>query len=669
MRRAARRIRALAFAVTLAAAGSAGASLTPSEQVLVRGWVAGAQRQNVARVRAVVARPDLSADESAAALSQALTAAPVTDARIVFLRELVFGAGSRASRSVLAAAVTRALVARADAVFDHTPASALDRPGPAAAELLRIYAFLAGDVADAGAPPSGRAHDIQAGIDEATYATCAQTLGAHLKRHAAFLRPGPALSPAAARVRAQAMLAAFDMGADSPTRVIDAMDRIGLDAARRRLLIERGVLLLDSGKSAPALAAATAMIRRLPGSALAGVEAIVLGAETGGLRARETVLAVGGELDGAARAEGFPAGEVAPSPVPRALGELARELALAVARHALASHGSLRLAVQRDVQSAGGDASKLLGPAGDGSPEAGAASALGMLMIDAPRTIDLAMARFLGGRPESAALLSDAIGVLAAGAGPSGVQALVLGKGGDDGSITPLPLSGVHLQPNGTAAGFGLGGARWEIVRDPAGTVSGVHRDRQPLAFTMLRAARIPVSGGASWTGGGLALRALYGSPLVGVVHGPRIRIEGRGDLDAVALSAPGDDASFDADVRGEGSFAVLLRAKSGPGGVGIGVRVVPGDGRRPARVAIVNVAAGGGERELAQSTALAQVDHVHVAVHGAKIRAVCTRRGRPPQTASLEAPVPAHQAHGDVAILVKKGTSLELSGVAVRRN
>src|SRR6185437_92353 len=163
---------------------------------------------------------------------------------------------------------------------------------------------------------------------------------------------------------------------------------------------------------------------------------------------------------------------------------------------------------------------------------------------DAPRAIDLAMARFLAGRTESAALVCDAIGVLAASAGPSGVQSIVLGQGEHDGSISARPLSAVTLAPSGAATGFTLAGARWEIVRDATGAVTGVHRDRQPIAFAMLQNARIPITGGAAWTGGGLAMRALYGSPLVGIVHGPRIRIEGRGDLDAAALTAPADDVA-----------------------------------------------------------------------------------------------------------------------------
>src|SRR5581483_3868369 len=126
-------------------------------------------------------------------------------------------------------------------------------------------------------------------------------------------------------------------------------------------------------------------------------------------------------------------------------------------------------------------------------------------------------------------------------------------------------------------------------------------------------------------------------------------------EFDVASIQAPGDDVSLDADVTTTGPFSVLLRAKSGRDGGGIGLRVAP------SRMSLVNVGADGAEHELAQSSALATVQHVHVEVRGNKLRAVCTQSGQAPVV--LEAPVPAHQAHGDVAIAVKKGTSLELGG------
>jgi len=615
-------------------------------------------------VRAIVARPDLTPEESAAAMSHALVPVPLTDARVAFLQLLTFGAGSQASRNVLVTAVTRGLLARADAIYDRSPT--FDAPSDAASELFRIYAFLGGDIANAGSAQTGRAHDSQINIDNATYETCAKALADHLKRHAAYLQPGSQLSPIATRIRAQAMLATFDMGADSPTRAIDGADRIGLDTSRRQMLLERNLLLLESGKSPQALAAATALVRRFRPSALDQVEGIYFGDDHPGLRAHGAIIAIKNELDATSLMDGFPPDEVSASPVSSVLADLAQKLALTVSKRSLAARGDLRLAVERDAQAAGSDLKKLLGPAIDATPESASAGALRMLLADAPRTLDLAMARFLSNHAESVALVSDAIGVLAASAGPEGVQSLVLGKGESDGTSSPLPLSAVRLNPSGTAASFTINGNRWEIVRGDTGAVTGVHRDGQPLTFAMLTNARIPIVGGTGWNGGGLVLVPTYGSPLVGIVQGPRIRIVGQGDLDVASIQSPADDVAFDADILRPGPFAVLLRAKSGKDGVGIGLRVTPGS---PTKVSIVNTAADGTEHELAQSTALGSVEHIHVEIHGNTIRATCTHRGQPPQTAALEAPVPAHQAHGDVALVVKKGADVELDAVTLRRN
>lgn len=672
----------LCFSAALLVASTAAASLTPSEEVILKQYVAGAQRQNAARVRAVVARPDLTPDESAEALSHALAATPVSDARVGFLRELLFGAGSQASRPVLAAAVTRALLARADAIFDRAPL--LERPcsrrpeclgdvGPtdAGEELLRIYAFLDADVANAGTVTGTAVHDPSSGIDEATYAACAKALGEHLNRHAAALRPGSALSPVASRIRAQAMLAAFDMGEDSPTRAIDGALRLGLDPPQRQVLLERGVLFLDDGKSSSGLAAAAALVRRLPRSSLAGVEAVFFGADARPeLRAHGSVLVVGGDLDGSVATMVFPRDEIAPSRVSAGLGELAIALTLPLTRKVLASRGELALAARRDVEAAGGDPKRLLGAPHDRSPEAAIAAALGMLLVDAPRTIDLAMARFLGGRPESIALVSDALGVLAASAGPSGVQSLVLGED-SGGASAPLPVSSVRLDPSGAATAFSLGRARWELVRDTSGAVTGVHQGRQPLVFSMLHDARVPVSGGAGWSGGGLSLRPMHGAPLVGVVAsrgGARVRVVGRGALDVAAMTAPGNDVAFDADVTADGSWAVLLRASDARDVLGVGLRITPGQGGAPAHVALVSVARGGAERELASST-LPSVEHVRVAVRGATIHALCTHRARPPQSVTLEAPLPARLGSGDVALVVGKGSDVDLGGVSLRHD
>src|SRR5690242_9009803 len=102
---------ALAMLV-LGGATEARAALTSSEKGQIRDFVARAQAENAGRVRSLVARTDLTSDESIAALSEAVAPVPFTDQRAIFLRELLFGGSSASSRPLLAQAVVRALLTR-----------------------------------------------------------------------------------------------------------------------------------------------------------------------------------------------------------------------------------------------------------------------------------------------------------------------------------------------------------------------------------------------------------------------------------------------------------------------------------------------------------------------------------------------------------------------------
>src|SRR5277367_6019522 len=128
-------------AALVLSARPASAALTDSEKAQIKGYVQGAQLSTVQRVRALVGRPDLALEESASALADAVVPVTFQPAGTAYLRELVFGGPSLSVRPVLVSAVTRALVARADAILrrDHRD----DHP-EALAELSRIYAFIGG---------------------------------------------------------------------------------------------------------------------------------------------------------------------------------------------------------------------------------------------------------------------------------------------------------------------------------------------------------------------------------------------------------------------------------------------------------------------------------------------------------------------------------------------
>src|SRR5450432_984831 len=97
-----RRTFAVAVVAVLSVAAPSRASLTPSEAEQVRRGVATAS--DLGRVRALVARPDLSSDEAAAAMISPLTTTVLDDAHVAFLHDLVFGDTPTASRPVLAVA-------------------------------------------------------------------------------------------------------------------------------------------------------------------------------------------------------------------------------------------------------------------------------------------------------------------------------------------------------------------------------------------------------------------------------------------------------------------------------------------------------------------------------------------------------------------------------------
>src|SRR6516165_5291204 len=155
----------IAVAAAIAVVAPSWASLTPSEAEQVRRGVETAT--DLPRVRALVARPDLSSDEAAAAMSAGLTTTPVDAAHITFFQDLVFGDAAAASRPVLAVATVRGTLARADVVISGH-AHDLDRTPAALAELTRVYAWVE-EVARASpaanVPDSARAQCARAVAD------------------------------------------------------------------------------------------------------------------------------------------------------------------------------------------------------------------------------------------------------------------------------------------------------------------------------------------------------------------------------------------------------------------------------------------------------------------------------------------------------------------------
>jgi len=655
----------MVLAACLAVVGLLGA-LTSSEREQVRHFVATARPESAARARALVARTDNTAQESFGALRDAFVPVPFDDARAAFARELVFGGASASARPTLAPAVARALLARADAVYGKSGAE------PDAAELVRIYAFLAGDVAGKRGP--------QSGIPDASYEECAQALAEHVTGHAAALGPNAAaLSPAMFRARAQAHLALLDLVGDSPTRRLDLADRLGLTGTRRAILAELGVLVVDGVRGDdPRLAKLKAVLARLPG-ARASVDAIVLGAERGALRSRSSFVAVKAGLDAretaGAAAEALAWGdEVEPSPERGAMAEVTLELATAAVRRALDRRGDLRVVAEADARAAAGDPARTLGrptpaPAGV-APDAAAtlAPAVALLALDAPRVVDLAAARASVHATESAAILSDALGVLAAHAPPGDATsglALALGKAGADGVTARF----VQLAPTGVVNGFVLEAVRWEITRDAAGRVTGMRRNGATPTIAVLPTARVPLASGTVWQEGKTVFARLTGAPRAGLGppsakgEGVRVRLVGSGGrLDAIGTPAPGADVAVELDLRVSGEpGGVVVRAQ--PAGDKLRGASLMLTATTPARAALTVDEGDGKEVELATAELPTAASYkVRVVVRGQTLAATVG-------PAKLTATLPPALSAGDIALRTRRTGTVEVYGFDVTRS
>ncbi len=648
------------FAGLAASPREAAAVLSSSEKGQIRDFLSSARAENAVRVRSLVARTDLTVDESLSALSEAVVPVPFTDQRAVFLRELTFGVSSASSRPLLAHAVTRALLLRADAVFQRY-VGGLDHEPRAIAELIAIYAFLDGTIANAGRP-TPTAHDPGAGISAAAYDDCSKELREHVERNARWLKGDGAVGETVGRVRAQAQAALLDMLPDGITRRVDASERLGLQGSRRKILTEWGILFADAGKlDDAAVGRVYEALGRLPGARV-DLELVYAGEDRGPLRARGLVSFVGGSASDAS-----PFGEeLTPTRVDPATSSIVQDLVVLAVKRALDNRGELRLQAEHDAAAAQGDPGKLLGKPRAPSVDHVIGAAAYLLVLDAPRALDLAFVRAVGGRPESAAILSDAIGALAAfPVASSDVAAglsLELGKGSASTKATAI-----RLAPNGAALGFTLEGHAWTLARSaPSFTVTGILRDAQVLSLGHLATARTPLRDTAPWTEGALTFTKLRGAPRAAILASldkggaPTVKLMGSAPkgYDAISTSSHGEDFVLEGELSVSGGPGGLaFRATNGRDAVrGAMLVVTPGG-----RAALVTSDEQGNELPLSApiEPAPGAPVHVKVTVKGTKIEAVVG-------STTLSGTLPATLSRGEVGLVAKRGASVDLAGFSL---
>jgi hypothetical protein len=416
-------------------AGSAAASLTSSEKGQIRDFVHTAHVESAGKVRSLVARTDLTAEESIGVLTEALAPVGYSDARGAFFKELVFGGASAASRPIVALATVKAMLARADAVYDRY-VGGLDHEPKAIAELVGIYGFLDSVIANGG----------KSSIPVASYEQFAKALRDHVDRNARWIKGDGALPAPVVRVRAQAQVALFDMLPEGTTRRVDAADRLGLKGARRTLLGEQGVLFADNGSADDArIDRIRQTLARLPHPDLA-----VIVTDGGPISARGTVMAL-------PAAERYPFDDPPPASYDPVASGVAHELAVLAARRAIETKPELRELATKDA------AEGRIGRPRAPSVEHVLGAAMHAVLVDAPKAVAFAAARLSAGRAEPAALLSDALGAL--GDGPT-IAA---------GSATIDNVKRAH----GVVVGFGLEGKTWTIERPlPSFAVVGMRQEK-----------------------------------------------------------------------------------------------------------------------------------------------------------------------------------------------
>jgi hypothetical protein len=642
----------------LLSARSASAALTVSEKAQVKDFVGRGQLENVARVRSLVARTDLTQEESTAALVDAFSAFPFTDPRALFAKELVFGGASAASRPGLAYGVVKALLARADAVYQKY-VGGLDHEPRAVAEIVAIYGFLDEKIANAG-HPTATSHDATAGIPSATYDDCSKAIRDHVDQNSRWLKGDGSIGEGAGRVRAQAQVLLVDMLPDGTTRRVDAADRLALKGARRAMLTDWGILLVDAGKLDDAAAERVRQILAKLPAARTDLEVLYAGEDKGPLRARGIVAQASTGVPGA---DAYPfSDEVAQGSFDAPTSVIAYDLAVLAARRALEKNADLRGQAEKDALAGKNDPAKVLGKPRAPSTDHAVGAAIHLLVLDAPRAIDLAAVRMLNGKPESAALLSDAIGALVATA-PTPQTPIELGKGGGTSTVKDAKLAA-----NGVAIAFSQDGRSWTIDRNaPAFLVSAMKRDGATPTASQLSAAKAPLRDFGPWTESGWTFTRMNGQPRASVSApsekggGPTVKLLGSGKgFDAIATTAPGADFVYEGELTVTGGAGGLsFRAVSGASAVRGAMLIVTPQGR----TTLVTSDDAGAESQLADplDPSPATPIHVKITVAGAKVEAVVGSR-------TMTGTLPATLAKGDVGLVARSGASVQMTNLALRK-
>ncbi len=665
----------------LGRAGDAEAALTDSEKRQIVGYVRDAEVARAQRVRALIARPDLTQEESSAPLSAAYGPVAFDKAREAFSLELLHGSGSEPSRGVVAEAIVHGLLARADAVVAKLSAARgpaiSDSARPAAIEFTRIHSFVASHIANAGQPPAD-GHDASVGIRDDSMKRASGAYVKHFEKHASWMRLSKPARGYWLRARGQAAitLASLARGVVPRHEVAAAL---GLDGARRAAFERHGFILDDAGLTDPKRR--DLFVRWLDGCPRAadGLDLVLLSKTPSyGLAALGRVVRVGVDPMTERRVDGLWAEDVQPVGMDAATSELAYLMAWQAVRSAFAKRPELRkqaeLLAGRAVK--GGDhfllspelgASVLASPGSTEavlrgvSPEMFLAHVVRLALLDLPRVRSLALARSLRGNTDGVAQLLLALSALAPGTDAK--QKTWAGEALQNGRVRGLEVA-LQLE-KGNVSSFSVGKTRVTAKLLGDGRVDKILLNGKAPALPALPYARLVPEATERWKFGAQVLEKLSGAPRGLVVGDGRFVLaaakKSQG-FDAVAFGAAAENAVVSAKLSPNGpGGGLLVRAQKGSAGydaIGLFVSAEP-------KVAQLVVVGGSGKAvELTGPIALPSKDtnfDVRLEVKGKEVRG---RVGRQKLKATLSRGV----GKGRAGIAVRVGGRLEIRKLSVKR-
>ncbi|HEX7668325.1 MAG TPA: hypothetical protein VF395_02020, partial [Polyangiaceae bacterium] len=496
--------------------GAAHAALTASEKAVARTFVRKAVLDTAPRVRALVARPDLTPDEVAEPLRAAYAEAPFDAAHRRFTEALLFGPGSAASRSTLVPAIVEGLLARAATKMGDVPIEPGAHVGPheraSVEELLALHGFVDSKIANAGAPPPD-GHDSSQAIRDDALRTVVELYKKHLVAHERWMKAPGVVSSELGRVRAQASLALVDLARGVVGRH-ELSDALGLGGARRGAFERSGLLVETSGAAADARVAEMVRLLESVPHATDGLSLWLLSkVSSAGLVARGRIVRAGVVLTDALRPlpRLWPE-EVTPSFPDAAIAAVAANVAEVAALHAFASNPALRDRARRAAEhAAAAGPSGYLAPSVPRMPLEGAAGAPAapptgerviagaaqLLLLDGPRALDLAAIRAGEGRPEPLEQLALALTALSGDA-----PELALNRTRPDGSLEPVPFTKVK-RTGGLVSEVVVAGKRYTVLSGQDGVFElGV--DGAAPKLTALASFQERTLAGNAWTANGL---------------------------------------------------------------------------------------------------------------------------------------------------------------------